>query len=257
MKKKVIFEADNSRKEETVSTWAVAEELGISLPVFYMIFYPRKAHIFGLISKSLPSDIIIPTWCKGLRLYQSRNAGYSSYWRNHVIPYDSYKEILRRWNLLTSRQMVSIRRGDDYIKERFGGTMDRQLSDERRTRLSPYVGMELQLYGELGDVRKVYKYGSDGSVIDSRYKLIITNIRFNKDRSDPNIYANHITIPYYGDLKDLINMNMERDDTLFFTARVYKYKDYSNGDRYGLSNLKIHNVFREEDAMGGGVNHKQ
>ena len=138
-------------KNVDIFVYKVAKELGITLPTFYAVFFPNVSYLFNMYYVCLPAYFHFPTWSNDLKIYTGINKKrgiFNNDFKSHKVPWSTYKEILRRWNLLDKKKIME---ANNIILTVFP-KINQFTMPEQRLKLLPYVGMTLKLYAEISQI---------------------------------------------------------------------------------------------------------
>lgn len=226
----------------SISFVEVAKELGLTLPVFYSVFYPKLSVQFKNILNCIPSSIEIPTWSHDLLSNQSfTKQGISLDWNAHMMPLDSYSKIKNRWNRFDVTKKKIILECDKIIRNIFPN-IDR-MSVEKRSRLMPYCGLNMDFFADVGFVQKFTGYkGNQSDKLTLKVRLY--KVREDLKPTEKNIYCDHVNI-ITNNIKNIVSFKPKQMDTIKFSADVVHYKG-THIHNAGLINIIINKIWRSE-----------
>ena len=239
----------STRHSLPVPVHEIADELGLSLPIFYSVFYPHLSGSFEKMLKALPGNIVVPTWSHGLLINTGNTKTrrcFSTDWNNHTVSIDMYREIKRRWELFDTVKKKEILKYNKTILEIFPKTIKMRLSKEKRIRLSAYVGMRLEFYGDVIYIKKIDRVVNSNLDKDTAYHIKLRDIRDDLVPTDKNIYADHVFIRETS-LEHVALFRPRFRDTIKFAADVIRYRG-SIDRRYGLKHMRILKIWRGDNV---------
>lgn len=238
------YQKTKKNEEVMIPAWKISKEIGLTFPIFISVFFPRSKFFYEKFLKNLVEET--PTWSHGLFLHNIHHIqyNYAGKWQSLFVTWQDYKTIKQRWDLFDKIKKKVILKQNTTLLEIYP-LLEQFFSIDERTKLSPYIGLNMEFFGEIHKLDTYRHYQTN----EIKPQMTIIDIRSMLEKNERNIFTTHFVFNITeSQVKDLIK-EISIGDTVKFKAVVVRYENpsFNNIDRIGLSQFKIIQIFPKEE----------